>query len=108
MKLNHPLLISAIFVHRLSQPLFLGLLITYYAKPVRGDISEAYWYSAGIIASSAFNVLFTHGYMLTNLHLGMKMRVSACSMIYRKALRLSKTSLIETTAGQVRKLSFLS
>ncbi|KAL5274290.1 ABCC4 family protein [Megaselia abdita] len=64
-------------------------------------MKEAYLHATGLILCSVFNVLFMHSYMLANIHLGMKIRVAMCSMIYRKSLRLSKTALGDTTAGQV-------
>lgn len=63
--------------------------------------SEAYYYAAGVVACSLFSVLLSHPYILGNSHVGMKMRVACCSLIYRKALRLSKTSLGQTTVGQI-------
>ncbi|XP_073846051.1 multidrug resistance protein 5 isoform X1 [Musca autumnalis] len=89
---------------RVTQPLFLGGLVSYYAKPENNDssdLSTAYLYALGVILCSAVNVLFMHPYMLGILHVGMKIRVAMCSMIYRKALRLSKTALGSTTSGQV-------
>lgn len=64
-------------------------------------MNEAYLYAGGIVFTSAVSVILTHPFLLGNFHWGMKLRVAACSMIYRKALRLSKTSLSNTTAGQV-------
>ena len=61
----------------------------------------AYIYAAGLILCSALNVFIIHPYMLGTLHVGMKIRVGMCSMIYRKALKLSKTALGDTTSGQV-------
>lgn len=86
---------------KVTMPIFLGGVVRYYGNPERSNISEAYWYSAGIIACSLFSVLSSHCLMLTNLELGMKVRISACSMIYRKSLRLSKAAMINTTSGQI-------
>lgn len=66
-----------------------------------GDMFEAYFYATAVVLASAINVCFMHPYMLSQLHMGMKMRVAMCSMIYRKSLRLSKNALGETTVGQV-------
>ncbi|XP_062542390.1 probable multidrug resistance-associated protein lethal(2)03659 [Armigeres subalbatus] len=85
---------------KVTQPIFLGALVAYYSKQ-NGDVNEAYLYAAAVVLCSAISVLFMHSYMLSQLHLGMKLRVAACSMIYRKSLRLSKTALGDTTAGQV-------
>ncbi|KAL2743664.1 putative multidrug resistance-associated protein lethal(2)03659 isoform X1 [Vespula maculifrons] len=81
------------------QPLFLGYLLRYYNT---NEVSknEAYLYALGIILCSAVNVFVVHPYMMAILHMGMKMRVACCSLIYRKALRLSRTALGKTTVGQ--------
>lgn len=86
---------------RITMPVFLGGIVSYYSNPERSNISEAYWYSAGIIASCFFSTLTQHPLMLANMSCGMRIRVAACSMIYRKALRLSKTALVNTSSGQI-------
>lgn len=81
------------------QPLFLGYLLRYY-NTSEVSKNEAYLYALGIILCSAVNVFVVHPYMMAILHMGMKMRVACCSLIYRKALRLSRTALGKTTVGQ--------
>lgn len=88
----------------MTQPLCLGGLVAYYSDANNlesDDQTTAYLYAVGVILCSAFNVLFMHPYMLGMFHTGMKVRVAMCSMIYRKALRLSRTALGDTTTGQV-------
>lgn len=86
---------------KVTVPFFLGGIIKYYANPEESNITEAYLYSAGIIACSFFSVITVHPILLSYFASGMKIRVSACSLIYRKSLKLSKTALIDTTSGQV-------
>ena len=95
------ILLTSEMLFKVTTPILLGGIVKYYANPERSNISEAYLYSGGIIACSFFAVMTQHALMLTNLTCGMKVRVAACSMIYRKSLKLSKTALINTTSGQV-------
>ncbi|XP_063913515.1 probable multidrug resistance-associated protein lethal(2)03659 [Zophobas morio] len=90
------------FVIKMSQPLFIGKLMEYYT-PNQTTVSKntAYLYAGGIVGMSFLNVLMGHSYMLGLQHLGMKIRVASCSLIYRKSLRLSKGALVDTTVGQM-------
>ncbi|XP_076291879.1 putative multidrug resistance-associated protein lethal(2)03659 isoform X2 [Lasioglossum baleicum] len=83
---------------RVLQPIFLGRLLKYYNDEITKD--EAYLYATGVILCSALLIFVIHPYMMAILHMGMKMRVACCSLIYRKALKLSRTALGETTIGQ--------
>ncbi|XP_049951176.1 probable multidrug resistance-associated protein lethal(2)03659 isoform X3 [Schistocerca serialis cubense] len=86
---------------RVAQPLFLGLLLQYFTPGSQIPISDAYLYATAVIMCSLVTALVLHPYMMAMFHLGLKMRVASCSLIYRKALRLSKTALAQTTVGQV-------
>ncbi|KAL1140804.1 hypothetical protein AAG570_000732 [Ranatra chinensis] len=95
------LLFVAEIILRIAQPLFLGGLIDHFTPESKVSKYEAYLYATGIILCSAITVLSMHPYMMGIMHIGMKVRVAACSLIYRKALKLSKTALGQTTVGQV-------
>ncbi|CAH1113752.1 unnamed protein product [Psylliodes chrysocephalus] len=83
------------------QPILLGRMLRFYSRNDYISEEDAYYYAAGVVLCSLINVLCVHPYMLGVCHIGMKLRVGCCSLIYRKALRLSKVALGETTAGQV-------
>lgn len=107
--LGQDLLCSAIvffifeFIVRMSQPIFLMKLVAYYSNNYSDDdnIHEAYLYAAGMILCSVLTVLLLHPNSLTVWSIGLKMRVAVMSLIYRKVLRLSRTALVDTTAGQM-------
>lgn len=92
----------------MAQPIFLGQLLQYY-MPDEVEITrqQAYWYAAGVVLSVLSTVLIVQPYMLAVLHLGMKLRVACCSLVYRKSLKLSKSALGQTTVGQVSGVVFL-
>ncbi|XP_044316417.1 probable multidrug resistance-associated protein lethal(2)03659 [Drosophila rhopaloa] len=85
------------------QPIFLAKLISHHSHNSE-SMEAAYAYAAGIILCTAFSVILLHPYSFAITHLGLKIRVGVSSMVYRKALRLSKTSLGEITAGHIMNL----
>ncbi|KAG5883223.1 hypothetical protein JTB14_011415 [Gonioctena quinquepunctata] len=90
------------FILKLSQPIFLGKLMAYYEpNQTAVHINEAYLYASCIVFTSLMYVLISHTYLLDIQHLGMKMRIACCSLIYRKTLKLSKKALAKTTIGQM-------
>lgn len=56
------------------------------------DRDTAYLYAAGVVVCSTFIVFIENPVWLAALHVGMKIRVGACSLIYRK-VNLSSTNL---------------
>lgn len=88
-------------VLKVLQPIFLGRLIEFFSDGSKVSTEDAYLFAAGVVVCSGITVFVIHPYMMAILHIGMKIRVACCSLIYRKALRLSKTALGQTTVGQV-------
>lgn len=62
---------------------------------------EAFAYAAGIIVLNALNILLSNQFIATALHIGLKMRIAICSIIYRKALCLSQSALGQASPGKL-------
>ncbi|XP_023166430.2 probable multidrug resistance-associated protein lethal(2)03659 [Drosophila hydei] len=88
------------FVVKVTQPMCLYGIMAYFSGE-DPDPLKAQLYAAGLITASVLSVVTGHPFILGLLHLGMKMRVALCSLVYRKALRLSHTALGDTSIGQV-------
>ncbi|KAG5894560.1 hypothetical protein JTB14_021542 [Gonioctena quinquepunctata] len=101
------LALSAIF-HMFSegvkifQPVLISKLVSFFEpNSPAASPGEIYTYAAIVVLSCCIQVLCNHNYMMFVLAVGMKIRVAACSLIYRKSLKLSKSALAETTIGQM-------
>ncbi|XP_037925199.1 multidrug resistance-associated protein 4-like isoform X2 [Hermetia illucens] len=87
---------------RLFQPLVLGQLLSFFRLDVEVKDPDArfYWGGTLVFLSAVGSITFNH-YTMIAFHTGMRIRVAVCSLIYRKALRLSRTALGQTAPGKV-------
>ncbi|CAH2068967.1 unnamed protein product, partial [Iphiclides podalirius] len=61
-------------------------LFSYYDKESGVLFGEAVFFAFGVVFCSTANVMVAHPFMMGVTHLGMKMRVGVCSLIYRKIM----------------------
>jgi ATP-binding cassette subfamily C (CFTR/MRP) protein 4 len=71
-------------MYRMTQPLFLGGLIRYFTPKSSTTYSAASGFAASLVVCTFLNAFISHAYNLSAFHVGMKMRVGLCSLIYRK------------------------
>lgn len=92
--------VTDIFV-RLSQPIFLGWLLGYFVPESPVSKSSAFVYAGLILALSIIGAISVNQFMVKSFFNGMKVRLATCSLIYRKALKLSNSALGNTSVGKV-------
>ncbi|XP_012146729.2 putative multidrug resistance-associated protein lethal(2)03659 isoform X1 [Megachile rotundata] len=92
---------------RIIHPFLLARLLRYFAGNRKDWTSDVHYYAAAFCLLPLLDVLIMHWSLQTLTHVGMKIRVACCTLIYRKILRLSNSVLEnETSAGQM--VNFLS
>ncbi|EZA56728.1 Multidrug resistance-associated protein [Ooceraea biroi] len=84
---------------KVAQPYILGLLIWHFDPRATSTYQEAYLYASGVIIIAIVSALISHHSNLGLMEVGMRMRIASSSLMYRKMLRLSKSST--TTPGQI-------
>ncbi|XP_054004734.1 probable multidrug resistance-associated protein lethal(2)03659 [Hylaeus anthracinus] len=92
---------------RIAQPFLLARLLRYFSGNKKGWGTDIYYYTAAFCLMPMIDNILLHWSLQNLMHVGMKVRVACCTLIYRKILRLS-TSVLEneTSAGQL--VNFLS
>lgn len=88
-------------------PHVVGKIVSYYEDGQTKITSEQLdLYCLALLGFLYFNAGHFHPSVMAMTHTCMKMRIACSSLIYRKALKLSRTAMANTTAGQL--VNFLS
>ncbi|XP_018576132.1 probable multidrug resistance-associated protein lethal(2)03659 isoform X2 [Anoplophora glabripennis] len=84
------------------KPIVLAEYIHYYDLSTQESRPETGWLLGSCVVLMAFlNVVIMHYASVGCQRIGMRVRTACCSLVYRKLLKLSQTSLGQTAAGQL-------
>ncbi|XP_039765386.1 multidrug resistance-associated protein 4 isoform X2 [Pararge aegeria] len=83
------------------QPVALSMLLWYWEPGSKMTYEQAVYCASAVILMSLLIAFLNHHGTYSTQQFGMKVRIAACSLIYRKVMRMSSGALAQTTAGQV-------
>ncbi|XP_067134117.1 ATP-binding cassette sub-family C member 4-like, partial [Centruroides vittatus] len=83
------------------QAYLIGILIDYFDNQTADTETIARLSAAGVCMCLFLYMLCIHSLLFNTQRLDMQLRAACCSVIYRKALRLSHSSISESTIGQM-------
>ncbi|CAB3995223.1 Multidrug resistance-associated 4, partial [Paramuricea clavata] len=86
---------------RLVQPIYIGKLVAYFTVGSNEEKWKAYLYAGIVIACALGEAIVHHPMFLGVMRAGMHLRIATSALIYRKALKMSHSSLGETTTGKI-------
>ncbi|EFA04157.2 ATP-binding cassette sub-family C member 4 [Tribolium castaneum] len=89
-------------VLKMFQPIVLAWYINYYGVNYNDRSSGTGWgLATGVILLAFVNIMIIHHCNLYSQRIGMRSRIATCSLIYRKLLRLNRTSLGQVAVGKL-------
>ncbi|XP_028160238.1 probable multidrug resistance-associated protein lethal(2)03659 [Ostrinia furnacalis] len=86
---------------RTFTPLLFAQLLQYWSVGSTMSKETAAMYAGGMILANWASALLNHHGNLAAQQFGMKLRISASSLMFRKIMRMNNSSLGDTTAGKV-------
>ncbi|XP_015117545.1 multidrug resistance-associated protein 4 [Diachasma alloeum] len=89
------------FLLRLGTPMLIGQLLRYFREDKGISYNETLMYAGGVCLATAIFAIAANHWLYQVYHIGGRIRIAVCSLVYRKALRLNVTSLSETTPGKI-------
>ncbi|XP_077262946.1 LOW QUALITY PROTEIN: ATP-binding cassette subfamily C member 4-like [Temnothorax americanus] len=92
-------------VVRVAIPIFQGWIIDYFARnkiaKYKTDRNEVLIYISSMVICNIISALIIHHMRLLSQQIGMRVRVSCSSLLYRKLLRLNRASINQISTGQI-------
>lgn len=90
-------------IMRIVQPLLLGRLLSFFTLNTEEKLTkdDAWIAAAGIVGVSLFSAFNMNQFVYQSFITGMRIRIAVCSVIYRKATKLSQSALGDTAPGKV-------
>ncbi|GJQ70582.1 hypothetical protein Trydic_g22981 [Trypoxylus dichotomus] len=90
-----------VIILKTIHPLALAELINYFNRTNDYTLLHGWLFAVAVVIICFVNCVIMHHVTLGCFKIGMRCRIACCSLLYRKLLRLNKTSLGKTAAGQV-------
>ncbi|CAG2114014.1 unnamed protein product [Medioppia subpectinata] len=88
-------------VIRIGQPLLLGFVIDFFSNTGGVTYLQACLAAGGVCFCSALFITLHHPNLVLVMRMGMRLRSSCCTLMYKKSLKLSRASMGKTTVGQI-------
>ncbi|XP_071628428.1 ATP-binding cassette subfamily C member 4-like [Temnothorax longispinosus] len=90
----------------LAVPIFLNWIIDYFARnpKYKTEKNEVLVYIGFMVICNIISTLIKHHTTLLSQQIGMRVRVSCSSLLYRKLLRLNRASMNQTGTGHITNL----